>query len=240
MARKYRIPLLLRLERFALRRYAHLVVLNPFDRQLVQAGNPRADVRMIPNGIAMPERTRPERVTDPFCLFLGRLDVKQKGLDLLAEAYRRTAPDTLPLVVAGAGTRGDEDRLGELMRPLASRVRLAGYVHGAPKTDLLDGAGFLVMPSREETFGLVALEGMAHGKPIVHFDLPQLSWIPATCGVKVPPFDVAAFGRAVEDLSRDAPRRSALSRNARAFAERHNATATGDAYAHFVKEILGR
>jgi glycosyltransferase involved in cell wall biosynthesis len=239
MVRRYRLPLLLRIERFALRRYGHLVVLNPFDRQQVQACNPRADVRLIPNGIAMPDYHPAEPGTDPFCLFLGRIDVRLKGLDLLAAAYRRVS-GALPLVIAGSGMRGDADRLAELVRPLAGRVRLAGYVHGVRKTELLDGAAFLVMPSRAETFGLVALEAMAHGKPVVHFDLPQLSWIPADCGVKVPAFDVAAFGSAIEELSRDTTRRAALGRNARAFAERHNAAATGDAYAHLVKEILGR
>jgi glycosyltransferase involved in cell wall biosynthesis len=79
---------------------------------------------------------------------------------------------------------------------------------------------------------------MAHGKPVVHFDLPELTWIPAECGVKVAPFDVGGLVRAVEELSCDTARRTRLGRNARAYAERHNAAATDDAYATLVAEVL--
>jgi len=240
MVRKYQLTVFLRIERYALRRYRHVVVLNPFDRQVVERCNPRAVVRLIPNVVAMPDRPSLEPRGNPFCLFLGRLDVTQKGLDMLAEAYRQARPDALPLIVAGAGTRTEEHRLSELVRPIADRVRLVGQVQGPHKAELLDGAGFVVMPSREESFGLVGLEAMAHGKAVVHFDLPQLSWIPADCGVKVPAFDVSEPVRAVEELSRDVPRRTELGRNARAFAERHNAAAANDAYAHLVEEILAR
>ena len=240
MARKYRLTVLLRIERYALRRYGHVVVLNPFDRQVVEGCNPRAVVRLIPNVVAMPARPSLKPHVNPFCLFLGRLDVTQKGLDMLAEAYRRARPDALPLIVAGSGTRSEQHRLSKLVRPIADRVRLVGHVHGAHKAELLNGAAFMVMPSREESFGLVALEAMAHGKPVVHFDVPQLSWIPADCGVKVAAFDVAELVCAVEDLSRDVPRRTELGRNARTFAERHNAAAANDAYADLIEEILGR
>ena len=123
MARKYRLAFLLRIERFALRRYGHVVVFNPYDRQLVSDCNPRARVRLIPNVLAMPaeppagtgaeraagtgaERaagTGAERAAGPgaedFCLFLGRLDITQKGLDLLADAYAGADPEPLPLVI---------------------------------------------------------------------------------------------------------------------------------------------
>ncbi|MGK5682143.1 glycosyltransferase family 4 protein [Actinoplanes sp. URMC 104] len=240
MARKYRLAFLLRIERFALRRYGHVVVFNPYDRQLVSDCNPRASVRLIPNVLTMPAEPPAGPGAEDFCLFLGRLDITQKGLDLLADAYAGAAPGTLPLVIAGSGTRLDEHRLGELMRPHAERVRLVGHVAGERKAALLTGAAFVVMPSRDETFGLVALEAMAHGKPVVHFDVPQLSWIPADCGVKVPAFDAAALAGAVGELSRDGARRAELGRNARAFTERHNAVAASDAYADLVGEILTR
>jgi hypothetical protein len=54
MARKYGMTFLLSIERFALRRYRHVVVLNPFDRQVVEECNPRAAVHLIPNIITVP------------------------------------------------------------------------------------------------------------------------------------------------------------------------------------------
>jgi glycosyltransferase involved in cell wall biosynthesis len=94
------------------------------------------------------------------------------------------------------------------------------------------------MPSREESFGIVALEAMAHGRPVVHFDLPQLSWIPDDCGVRVPSFDTAQLARAIEELSRDPARRSELGRRARAFATRHYAEHSGAPYIRLVEGVL--
>jgi glycosyltransferase involved in cell wall biosynthesis len=239
MARKYGMSVLLSIERFALRRYGHVVVLNPFDRQVVEACNPRAVVRLIPNTITMPPPPRQDSGTGEFCLFLGRLDVTQKGLDLLAAAYRHATPGALPLVVAGAGTGADEGRLADLLRPIPHRVRLAGHVQGQRKAELLETAAFLVMPSREESFGIVALEAMAHGRPVVHFDLPQLAWIPGDCGVKVPAFDSDQLAGAIEELSRDPARRSELGRRARDFATRHYAEHAGAPYVRLVREVLG-
>jgi len=238
MARKYRLPVLVSIERFALRRYDYVVVLNPRDRELVRSCNPRATVRLIPNAVDPPTLPAAPPGAGSSALYLGRVDVTEKGLDLLVEAYRRGGTRALPLIVAGAGTHANELRLATLVRPVAGRVRLVGYVHGARKAELLNDAAFLVMPSREEAFGLVALEAMAYGKPVVHFDLPELSWIPADCGVKVTNLDAAELARAIEDLSSDHTRRARLGRNARAYAERHDAAATDDAYGALVAEIL--
>ena len=40
------------------------------------------------------------------------------------------------------------------------------------------------MPSRSEAFGLAALEGMAYGRPVVHFDLPTLDWMSGDVAVR--------------------------------------------------------
>ena len=238
MARKYGTTFLLSIERFALRRYRDVVVLNPYDRQIVADCNPRATVQLIPNVIPLPPLPLPDAGAGEFCLYLGRIDLTQKGLDLLAAAYRHASPEALPLVIAGAGTRADESRLAELQRSIPDRVRLVGHVQGARKAELLGTAAFLVMPSREESFGLVALEAMAYGRPVVHFDLPQLSWIPDDCGVKVPAFDGAQLAGAIEELSRDPARRSELGRRARAFATAHDAQYSGALYARLVKRVL--
>ena len=214
MSRRYRLPFAW-MERRGLAAYKRVIVLNRIDRGLVLRSNARADVSMIPNGVVLPELT-PSPGGDHI-LFLGRIDVKQKGLDLLLDAHA-AAPNALPLVIAGSGTAAQEQLLRSLLLG-NDRVRLVGHATGVEKEALLRGCAFVVMPSRFETFGLSALEGMAYGKPVVAFDLPQIDWIVGDCAVRVPPLDVGALAAAMERLSLDLPYRAALGARARATAQ---------------------
>ena len=130
--------------------------------------------RVVPNGID------PRRFEDksryshprPYVLAIGRL-THAKGFDLLLEAFSRA--------IARSGRRGDETDLiiagdGELRDLLELKARelgLNGKVHffGEAKADeivrLLNGSLFVVVPSRQEAFGLVALEAMAAGKAVL-------------------------------------------------------------------------
>ena len=99
-------------------------------------------------------------------LFLGRISWK-KGLDRLIAALARL-PDAV-LVVAG----NDEEGLLPKLRDQAdgigvgSRLRFVGSVAGARKWTLLRGADLLVLPSLNENFGIVVLEALAVGTPVV-------------------------------------------------------------------------
>jgi len=95
-----------------------------------------------------------------------------------------------------------------------------GYADEERKRQLLRDSAFLVMPSRHETFGLVALEGMSYGKPVLHFDLPSLRWMRDGGDVAVPPFDVAAFGARMTELATDTALRRRLGHRA-GIAARH-------------------
>jgi glycosyltransferase involved in cell wall biosynthesis len=217
MQRRYRLPFEA-IERRGLRLYRHFVVLNDVDAGLVRTAHPAASVTVIPNGVDVPA-DEPGDDTGPI-LYLGRIDVRQKGLDLLIAAV--SSEPGLRLDVAGSGTAGEVRRLRTLVPPAAAdRVRLLGRVEGERKAELLRGCRFAVVPSRYETFCLTALEALSHGKPVVHFALDRLAWIGPTCGVSVPPFDVAALATAMHELSTDGPRRATLGRAARARALDH-------------------
>ncbi|HET9595290.1 MAG TPA: glycosyltransferase family 4 protein [Anaeromyxobacteraceae bacterium] len=103
-----------------------------------------------------------------FALFLGRLS-HSKGLDL---AVRAAAEAGLELVVAGAvhGEPDDPPTWREQVAEMLSRpgVRAVGPVAGRVKRELLGGARALLMPIRwEEPFGLVMIEAMLSGTPVV-------------------------------------------------------------------------
>jgi phosphatidyl-myo-inositol alpha-mannosyltransferase len=97
--------------------------------------------------------------------FVGRIDEPRKGLDVLLDAMRllwRTRPG-LRLLVAGPG---------ELDRPLDSRVVLLGQVDEATKARAFRSVDVFVAPNTGgESFGIILLEAMAAGTPIVASDL---------------------------------------------------------------------
>ncbi|MFG2640443.1 glycosyltransferase family 4 protein [Streptomyces sp. NPDC048370] len=217
--RRYHIPFFL-VERLGLRCYRHIVVMNEADASAVRWLSPRADVQVIANGVERRQIDDAGLGAGDHILFLGRIDTWVKGIDLLLDAYLRGRP-ALPLVLAGSGTQAEERKLAALLAAHPGSVRWVGFAGEELKRDLLRDCAFLVMPSRHETFGLVALEGMSYGKPVLHFDLPALRWMSDGGDVAVPPFDVAALGDRMRMLAADEEARRALGRRAGHAAQRY-------------------
>ncbi|WP_055604262.1 glycosyltransferase family 4 protein, partial [Streptomyces aureus] len=213
--RRYHVPFFL-VERLGLRCYRHIVVTNAADGSVVRRLSPRADVQVIANGVEQHLLDETRLGTGRFILFLGRIDVWRQGLDLLFEAYERAAPP-LELLLVGTGTPAEERGLAALVtahnlgRP-EPRVVWVGQADEERRRQLLLDSAFLVMPSRHETFGLVALEGMSYGKPVLHFDLPALRWMRGGGDVAVPPFDVPGFAARMNELATDPELRRRLGR----------------------------
>jgi phosphatidyl-myo-inositol alpha-mannosyltransferase len=136
------------------------------------------DAVVIPNGIEFDDfaRWRPStgpgqlagspRPSDhPKLIFLGRLDEPRKGLDVLLAAVpliMKTRPD-LEVIVAGQGNR-----------PLPEWCCSLGMINPEAKIALLNSADVFVAPHlARESFGIVLLEAMASGVPIVASELPS-------------------------------------------------------------------
>jgi glycosyltransferase involved in cell wall biosynthesis len=202
-ARQYRLPFHL-VERFGVRRHARMVAVSHHVGATLQALNPAATIDVIGNGVS-PAAALERRVPGPDVLFVGRLEIAQKGLDLLVEAFALAAPRIAgDLVVAGAGP--DEPRLRELVgrAGLTDRVRFVGWVDGAGALTMMAGARLVAMPSRYETFGMVAVEAMATGTPVVAFEIDALREVlPTGCTRRVPPFDVPAYAEALVEAYND-------------------------------------
>lgn len=176
MWRKYRLPFFL-FERLGLKWYGRFIVLTDYVRDIIRKHNPSAVIDVIPNGVDIPDDILPAKPKSHL-LFLGRIEVDQKGLDLLIEAYDRLGPDyPYPLVIAGKGTVSEEKKLHALIAAAQNkdRIRLVGRVGGVEKRVLLDGARAILVPSRFETFSITILEALAHHIPVVMFDIPQIS-----------------------------------------------------------------
>ena len=110
-------------------------------------------------------------------LFVGRM-VREKGAHILIEAapqVLRGHPEALFVLVGG----GPSDHLDRRARELGidSRVKITGFIPDEELEKLYQTASVAVYPSLYEPFGIVALEGMAAGLPVVVSDaggLPEV------------------------------------------------------------------
>jgi glycosyltransferase involved in cell wall biosynthesis len=238
MSRRYHLPFVL-VERYGLRFYEDVVVLNEADAATVRRHAPEAVTHVIHNGVDQPPAA-PRRIGEgEYIAFLGRVDVWAKGLDLLLAAYA-AGPPSLPLLLAGAGTRGEEAELTALITHAGADARWVGEVSGADKQRFLENCAFMVLPSRSESFGLVALEAMAHGKPVLHFDLPTLRWMDGGGNVTVPAFDVQALGQQLRALTADEQSRRRLGHLAHQAARWLSWDRTTGRYQSLVQGLLDR
>ena len=127
----------------------------------------------LPNGVAVQDEPPSPSASvaamvsgDPYVLFLGRVNWK-KGLDRLISAMAVTT--RARLIVAGYDDEGYRAALEGQARTagIDDRVLFVDSVHGGDKAALLRSARALVLPSYSENFGNVALESMAHGRPVI-------------------------------------------------------------------------
>jgi len=150
--------------------------------------------------------------SSPLVLFVGRL-VYYKGVDVLLEALRLT--EGARLAVVGVGPLAP--RLVELAARLgiADRVVFLGAVSADRLRAMYKCARFLVLPSvaSSEAFGMVQLEAMAAGRPVIATDLrsgvPYVNQHGVT-GLIVPPRDPGALAAAMTSLLDNESRAQAL------------------------------
>ncbi|NMC36487.1 glycosyltransferase family 4 protein [Candidatus Beckwithbacteria bacterium] len=212
MQRKYKLPFIF-FENLGLRSYQHFIVLTQKIKNRISAVNPKAQMYVVSNGVdvyALPTT----KTHKNFILFLGRLEIDQKGLDILLESYKQTEDQVKQnLIIAGSGTKTEENRLRKMIHKLElqDRVILLGKVVGKEKRKLLRQASFIVIPSRFETFSVVALEALAYRLPIVGFTIDGLSWIPKDCCYLVKDFDKEALSQAIKTMGQDEKLRTAIS-----------------------------
>lgn len=138
---------------------AHLTAVS---RHLADSLTGGARIAVVWNGIDM-AAFRPCTEPDDYLLFLGRIE-RGKGVQVAIEVAQAVG---LPLVLAGNATDREFFKRAIAGRD-PRRVRFVGPVGGEDKVELLRKAKALLFPAlQEETFGLVLVEAMACGTPVV-------------------------------------------------------------------------
>ena len=151
----------------------------------------------------------------PRILFVGRF-VYYKGVHVLIDALARSVGT---LVLVGEGPLEPELRRRAEALGVSDRIVFAGRVSDADLPAYYQACDFLVLPSiaRTEAFGVVQVEAMAAGLPVVSTRLPTgVPWVnqAGVTGLVVPPEDTDALASAINTLAADVDLRVRLGRNA--------------------------
>ncbi|AXH97442.1 glycosyltransferase family 4 protein [Ornithinimicrobium avium] len=183
-----------------------------------------------------------ERLTDghpqaPLVLYVGRLS-KEKDLDQLVEPLRRLQRYGVRLALVGSGPGRDE-----LERRFAGTPTVfTGYLGGADLAAAYASADVFAFPSTTETLGLVALESMASGVPVVGADAGGIPFVidDARTGFLVRPGDADTLTDRLGRLVTDPDLRATMGRAARADAEQHSWRAATEALVGYYELAVER
>jgi D-inositol-3-phosphate glycosyltransferase len=149
-------------------------------------------------------------------LYVGRFD-QRKGIETLVRAFAQIKANAsnaskLRLVIVGGSEAGQSDgiereRIGTLVETLGltANTVFAGRVGHDRLPLYYTAADVCVIPSHYEPFGLVAIESMACGTPVVASDVGGLKFtvVPEETGLLVPPRQVGAFAEAIDRVLSD-------------------------------------
>jgi phosphatidylinositol alpha-mannosyltransferase len=195
----------------------------------------RKPLAIVPNGVStdvfVPRAGARGQSDTLKLLFVGRLSDERKGLRYVVEAYQQ---------LLARGAKVTLDLVGELAGGDAPPALPGLTYHGAvSRTDLIrrfQECDVYVAPSTgHESFGIVLLEAMATGAPIVCSDIEGYRAVAHPDGaVLVPPRDSAALAAAITELAGDPERRSRMGavnlEHVRAFDWKHVAASVRDEY----------
>ena len=181
----------------------------------------RREFRVVPNGVdveAFARAVGKERVDGRIC-FIGRAN-RRKGIGILLAAFaelRRRRPH-VTLTIIGATRRQIIEQLhvGPSRQIDFAGIETTGWVTDDEKTDQLAQAQVVCAPSlAAESFGIVLVEAMAAGVPVVASDLPGYRSVlrDGQAGRLVPPNDWRRLADALEDVLRDPEQRARMARS---------------------------
>ena len=179
----------------------------------------------------------------PVLVHVGRI-AHEKNIDFLFRMFAivvRRKPGAV-FVVAGEGPALASCKAYVRSLGLSQHVRFVGYL--SRERELLDcyrAGDLFVFSSKTETQGLVLLESMALGIPVVstaHMGTADI--VNPQRGAQVAPDNEDEFASIVVRLVEDAPRRAAMSTEARAYAATWSATAMADRLAGLYSTVVGQ
>lgn len=183
---------------------AYLIGSRFMQEELIMNGFDPEKINCLPPCVELSDR-KPSPVPDSHeILYVGQL-IKGKGVDLLLHSLTYIS-EPFHLTIAGSGNA--RESLKELTKKLDldESVDFAGWVSPKELDILYDRCRVLAVPSRwAEPFGMIGLEAMQRGRPVVAFDVGGIpDWLESgITGYTVPEEDVEKFADALNRLLAD-------------------------------------
>ncbi len=199
---------------------------------------------VIPNGVDPTIRADPDAplpaARGSYLLAVGRLG-RMKGFDLLIDAFSRADVDgSIRLVIVGDGPERESLVSSAERAGLGERVVFTGAMTTQSVANAMSGAIAVVVPSRAEAFGIVALEAWRAGVPVVMTSRGGATdfMTDGHDGLLIDPEDEAAFARALLEITRDGVLRKRLAENGTRRVSEFTWTRVVDAYESLYRSVL--
>ncbi|MBE6853429.1 MAG: glycosyltransferase [Ruminococcus sp.] len=209
--------------------------------------------RIVPYGIDIPSyesaekqpvlTTRLNAPENKKLLFTGRL-VYYKGIDVLIRALSLTSD--CELFIVGDGVLRSTLEQEVISLGIEDRVHFMGVLSDAELKAAFSDSDIFILPSVEnsEAFGIVQMEAMVYGKPVINTSLPTgvpYVSIDGISGITVPPRDEKALAAAVEKLVHDGSLREKYGRQAYEIVrEKYDMNKVNEKISRIYEELTGK
>ncbi|MBL8026603.1 MAG: glycosyltransferase family 4 protein [Fibrobacteres bacterium] len=225
---------------FALRYFKNFTAVSPFlTEQILKRAKYRHNVRFIGIGIDQVLFNIGNRLNedDPYILYIGRLEIFQKGIDVLLQAYMKLK--TKPILLL-AGTGADEAKIKEMVKSLGieSTVRFAGRFSNEEKLEILRKALFVVMPSRFEGLPVVPLEAMAAGRAFIGTNIHGTRDICNGKALLAEPGNSDELAELMSSIINDSTLRDKLESQGREYSRSYQWSAIAEQFHDFIRDSI--
>jgi glycosyltransferase involved in cell wall biosynthesis len=193
------------LEKYTFNKVNQLIVCSkPMKYILSEITN--AEINIIPNGIdykSIDRITQKKSIEKPSIIYMGLLE-RIKGVDILINAIpliKKRLPNIHVYIVGDGSQKAFLENLSRKLR-VEDNVNFLGYINGDEKYSYLKSADVCVVPSRYESFGIVILESMSCGTPLVGTDIGNIPYLleNGKIGLSVDPDDSSSLADKIIEL----------------------------------------
>jgi glycosyltransferase involved in cell wall biosynthesis len=201
----------------------------------------KSNIMVIPNGISSTLlNTSPE--DRDYILYLGRIDIFGKGLDILLTAFKEfsKAFRNIRLVIAGDGRDMDTFKSKIMMLPeeVRNNIEVIGWVSGAGKIDIIKNSLYAVFPSRHEVNPISTLEAMACGKAVIVSDIPELRYVmQSKAGISFKAGDALSLAHSMKEIMLSGERKE-MGQRGRNWVKSYTWEKIALQYEEFLKSVL--